>query len=64
MLLRFPKSEYQKQHDSHRQAGALGADVEFAHTSGYDRRGRVSVNHVMGERGYGPMLKRRKQIDS
>ena len=33
-----------------------GAEVEFAYTSGYDRRGRVSVNHIVDERGYGVML--------
>ena len=35
-----------------------GAEVEFAYTSGYDSRGRVSVNHVVDERGYGVMLNR------
>ena len=34
-----------------------GAEVEFAYTSGYDSRGRVSVNHLVDERGYGAMLK-------
>jgi len=33
-----------------------GAEVEFAYTSGYDSRGRLSVNHIMDERGYGVML--------
>ncbi len=33
-----------------------GAEVEFAYTTGYDSRGRVSVNHVVDERGYGVML--------
>ena len=33
-----------------------GAEVEFAYTSGYDSRGRVSVNHIVDERGYGVML--------
>ena len=33
-----------------------GAEVEFAYTSGYDSRGRVSVNHLVDERGYGVML--------
>ena len=28
-----------------------GAEVEFAYTSGYDSRGRVSVNHLVDERG-------------
>ena len=35
-----------------------GAEVEFAYTSGYDSRGRVSVNHLVEERGYSVMLKR------
>ena len=34
-----------------------GAEVEFAYTTGYDSRGRVSVNHIVDERGYGAMLK-------
>jgi len=33
-----------------------GAEVEFAYTSGYDSHGRVSVNHVVDERGYAVML--------
>ncbi len=37
-----------------------GAEVEFAYTSGYDSRGRVQVNHVVDERGYGVMLQRRE----
>ena len=35
-----------------------GAEVEFAYTSGYDSRGRLSVNHLVDERGYGVMLNR------
>ena len=35
-----------------------GADVEFAYTTGYDSRGRVSVNHIVDERGCSAMLKR------
>ena len=35
-----------------------GAEVEFAYTSGYDSRGRVSVNQLVDERGYGVMLNR------
>ena len=35
-----------------------GAEVEFAYTTGYDSRGRLSVNHIVDERGYGGMLKR------
>ena len=34
-----------------------GAEVEYAYTSGYDSRGRVSVNHIVDERGYSVMLK-------
>ena len=33
-----------------------GAEVEFAYRAGYDSRGRVSVTHVMDERGYAVML--------
>ena len=36
-----------------------GAEVEYAYTTGYDSRGRVSVNHIVDERGYGAMLKQR-----
>ena len=35
-----------------------GAEVEFAYTTGYDSRGRLSVNHIVDERGYGVMLNR------
>ncbi|MYC37595.1 MAG: helix-turn-helix domain-containing protein [Chloroflexi bacterium] len=35
-----------------------GAEVEFAYTTGYDRHGRVSVNHLVDERGCAVMLKR------
>ena len=35
-----------------------GAEVQFAYTAGYDSRGRVSVNHIVDERGYGVMLNR------
>ena len=34
-----------------------GAKVEFAYTSGYDGRGRVSVNHLVDERGCSALLK-------
>ncbi|MDE2683202.1 MAG: helix-turn-helix domain-containing protein [Chloroflexota bacterium] len=34
-----------------------GAEVEFAYTTGYDGRGRVSVNHVVDDRGCSAMLK-------
>ena len=35
-----------------------GAEVEFAYTAGYDSHGRVSVNHIVDERGYSVMLKK------
>ena len=35
-----------------------GAEVQFAYTTGYDRHGRVSVNHVVDERGCSAMLKK------
>ena len=34
-----------------------GAEVEYAYTTGYDSHGRVSVNHIVDERGYSVMLK-------
>ena len=34
-----------------------GAEVEFAYTTGYDSHGRVSVNHIVDERGCAAMLK-------
>ena len=37
-----------------------GAEVEFAYTSGYDSRGRLSVNHIIDERGYAVMLTQEK----
>ncbi len=44
--------------DSIRTSGRVpwGAEVEFAYTTGYDSQGRVSVHHVVDERGYGVML--------
>ena len=33
-----------------------GAEVEYAYRAGYDSRGRVSVTHLVDERGYGVML--------
>ena len=33
-----------------------GAEVEYAYTSGYDSRGRLSVNHIVDKRGYSVML--------
>ena len=37
-----------------------GAEVEYAYRAGYDRRGRVSVTHVVNERGYSVMLNHRE----
>jgi len=37
-----------------------GAEVEFAYTTGYDSHGRVSVNHLVDERGCSAMLKQGK----
>ena len=37
-----------------------GAEVEYAYRAGYDSRGRVSVNQVVDERGYGAMLNQQK----
>ena len=33
-----------------------GAEVEYTYRAGYDSRGRVSVTHVVDERGYSAML--------
>ena len=35
-----------------------GAEVQFAYTTGYDRHGRVSVNHLVDEQGCSAMLKK------
>ena len=35
-----------------------GAEVEYAYRAGYDSRGRVSVTHLVDERGYSVMLTR------
>ena len=35
-----------------------GAEVQFAYTTGYDSHGRVSVNHLVDERGCSAMLKK------
>ena len=35
-----------------------GAEVEYAYRAGYDSRGRVSVTHLVDERGYSVMLNR------
>ena len=35
-----------------------GAEVEFAYTTGYDSRGRLSVNHIVDERACSTLLKR------
>ena len=44
--------------DSIRVGGRVpwGAEVEFAYSSGYDRHGRLSVNHIVDERGCAVML--------
>ena len=46
--------------DSIRVGGRVpwGAEVEFAYTTGYDSHGRVSVNHLVDERGCSAMLKK------
>ena len=36
-----------------------GAEVQYAYRAGYDSRGRVSVTHLVDERGYAVMLNRR-----
>ena len=41
-----------------------GAEVEYAYTSGYDSRGRLSVNHIVDERGYGVMLNKQDSSDA
>ena len=33
-----------------------GAEVEYAYRAGYDSRGRVSVTHLVDQRGYSVML--------
>ncbi len=38
-----------------------GAEVEFAYTTGYDCRGRLSVNHIVDERGCSALLKQGEQ---
>ena len=37
-----------------------GAEVEFAYTTGYDSHGRVTVNHIVDERGCSAMLKQQE----
>ncbi len=46
--------------DSIRAGGRVpwGAEVEFAYTTGYDSHGRVSVNHIVDERGCSAMLRK------
>ena len=34
-----------------------GAEVEFAHATGYDSEGSVSVRHIVDERGCSVMLR-------
>ena len=48
--------------DSIRIGGRVpwGAEVEYAYRAGYDSRGRVSVTHVVDERGYSASLNRRE----
>ncbi len=41
-----------------------GAEVEYAYRAGYDSRGRVSVTHVVDERGYGAMLNKPETGDA
>ena len=41
-----------------------GAEVELAYTSGYDSRGRLSVNHIVDERGCSTMLRKTKPGDN
>ena len=33
-----------------------GAEVEYAYRAGYDSRGRLSVTHLVDEKGYSVML--------
>ncbi len=46
--------------DSIRVGGRVpwGAEAEYAYTTGYDSHGRLSVNHIVDERGCSVMLKR------
>ena len=37
-----------------------GAEVQYAYRAGYDSRGRVSVTHLVDERGYAVMLTKRE----
>ena len=39
-----------------RTGAPWGAEVEYAYRARYDSRGRVSVTHVVDERGYSAML--------
>ena len=41
-----------------------GAEVEYAYTSRYDSRGRLSVNHIVDGRGYGAILRKEEQQGS
>ena len=41
-----------------------GAEVEYAYRAGYDSRGRVSVTHLVDERGYGAMLTKPEPDDA
>ena len=39
-----------------RTGAPWGAEVEYAYRARYDSRGRVSVTHLVDERGYSVML--------
>ena len=41
-----------------------GAEVEYAYTTGYDTRGRLSVNHIIDERDCSALLKQPEQYDA
>ena len=57
-----PRSNGQPGDGTIRTGGRMpwGAEVEFAYTTGYDRRGQVFVNHLVDERGCSVMLKQRE----
>ncbi len=52
--------------DSIRVGGRVpwGAEVEYAYTTGYDSRGRVSVNHVVDQRDCSAMLRKSDSADN
>ena len=47
------RSQPRRRHRAHRRARSLGPEVEYAYRAGYDSRGRVSVPHLVDERGLG-----------